>query len=83
MKNLIAGLCLMLAMSPLALAQQDTGARGTDTAVKSEKRAKAKKPPTPKQLAHQQRMKDCSKKAADQNLKGADRRQFMKTCLKG
>lgn len=83
MKNLIAGLCLMVAMSPLALAQQETGAGGADTAVKSEKRVKAKKPPTPKQLAHQQRMKDCSRKASDQKLKGADRRQFMKVCLKG
>lgn len=80
MKNLIAGLCLVLAMSPLALAQQ-MGTEGGEP-VKSEKRVKAKKPPTAKQLAHQQKMKDCSRKAADQKLKGPDRRQFMKTCLK-
>jgi hypothetical protein len=81
MKNLIAGLCLVLAMSPMALAQQ-MGASGGEP-VTSEKRAKAKKPLTEKQLAHQQKMKDCSRKAADQKLKGPDRKQFMKTCLKG
>jgi len=83
MKNLIAALCLMLAISPLAMAQQKAGSGGPESTVKSEKRIKAKRPPTPKQLAHQQRMKDCSRKASDQKLKGADRRQFMKTCLKG
>lgn len=82
MKKLIAGLCLMIAFSPLALAQGTESAGGMDSTVKSEKRAKARKPPTPKQLAHQQRMKDCSQKASRQKLKGADRRQFMKTCLK-
>lgn len=81
MKNLIAGVCLVLAMSPVALAQQ-TGASAGE-AVKSEKPVKAKKPLTAKQLAHQQKMKDCSKKAADQKLTGPDRRQFMKSCLKG
>jgi hypothetical protein len=81
MRNLIAGLCLMLAMSPLALAQEK--ATGGGEPVKSEKRVKAKKPLTAKQLAHQQKMKDCSRKAADQKLKGPDRREFMKTCLKG
>jgi len=82
MKKLIAGLCLMIAFSPLAVAQGKADVGYTDSSVKSDKRVKAKKPPTPKQLAHQQRMKDCSKKASRQKLKGADRRQFMKTCLK-
>ena len=81
MKNLIAGLCLVLAMSPVALAQQKGASSGDP--VKSEKRVKAQKPPTAKQLAHQQKMKDCSRKASDQKLKGPDRRQFMRTCLKG
>ena len=82
MKKLIAGLCLMIAFSPLAVAQEKADVGYADSSVKSDKRVKAKKPPTPKQLAHQQRMKDCSKKASAQKLKGADRRQFMKTCLK-
>ena len=82
MKKLIAGLCLMVAFSPLVLAQGAAGIGSVDSTVKSEKRVKAKKPPTAKQLAHQQRMKDCSQKASRQKLKGADRRQFMKTCLK-
>ena len=83
MKNLTVGLCLMTAFLPLALAQQNAKIDGAHPAVKAEKRVKVRKPPTPKQLAHQQRMKDCSRKAADQRLKGPDRRQFMKTCLKG
>ena len=83
MKELIALLCLVLATSsPLAFAREE-GTDGKSSAVKSEKRVKARKPPTEKQLAHQQRMKDCSRKAAHQKLKGDDRRQFMKACLKG
>ncbi len=83
MKELIAMLCLVLATSsPLAFAQeQDSG--GKQGAVKSEKRAKSRKPPTEKQLAHQQRMKDCSRKASHQKLKGDERKQFMRACLKG
>jgi len=82
MKNLIAGLCLVLAMSPLALAQQK-GTGGGKAAVTAEKRVSTKKPLTEKQVAQRQKMKDCSRKAARQKLKGDDRRQFIKTCLKG
>jgi hypothetical protein len=83
MKELIAMLCLVLATSsPFAFAQEQGKGR-VDNAVKAEKRVKTRKPPTEKQLAHQQRMKDCSRKAAGQKLKGNDRKQFMKTCLKG
>lgn len=39
----------------------------------------AKKPAT----AQQQRMKDCNKDAKAKALKGADRKSFMSTCLKG
>lgn len=82
MKELIAMLCLVLATSPIAFAQEKAG-DGAENAVKAEKRVKTRKPPTEKQLAHQQRMRDCSRKAADQKLKGNDRKQFMKICLKG
>lgn len=82
MKKLIAGLCLVLATSPLAMAQQKEAGSG-DAAVKAEKRVKTKKPPTEKQLAHRQKMKVCSGKAAERKLKGDVRKQFMKTCLKG
>jgi hypothetical protein len=82
MKELIAMLCLVLATSPFAFAQEQ-GKGGAENAVKVEKRVKTKKPPTEKQLAHQQKMKNCSRKAADQKLKGSERKQFMKTCLKG
>lgn len=82
MKELIAALCLVLVTSPFALAQA-RGTSGVETAEKAEKRVKTRKPPTEKQLAHRQKMKDCSRKAADQKLKGDDRKRFMKTCLKG
>lgn len=36
-----------------------------------------------KQLAQQQRMKDCSADAKEKALKGPDRKAFMKTCLSG
>jgi hypothetical protein len=82
MRELIAVMCLVLATSPFAFAQE-RGSSGVETAVKAEKRVKTRKPPTEKQLAHRQKMKDCSRKAADQQLKGNERKQFMKTCLKG
>ena len=76
MNKLIAGLCcLMLAASPLALAQ--------DKSKGDEKKAAAKKEPSERQKAHQQRMKDCSKQAGDKQLKGDDRKKFMSGCLKG
>lgn len=82
MRELIAVLCLVLATSPFAVAQE-RGKSDVDTAVKAEKRVKTRKPPTEKQLAHRQKMKDCSRKAGDQKLKGNERKHFMKTCLKG
>ena len=36
-----------------------------------------------KQLAQQQRMKDCSADAKQRQLKGDDRKALMKTCLSG
>ena len=76
MNKLIAGLCcLMLAASPLALAQEKGKGDG--------KAAATKKEPSEKQLAHQQRMKDCSAKASDKKMKGDERKSFMSACLKG
>jgi len=77
MNKLIAGLCcLMLAVSPLALAQDKSK-------VDEKKAATAKKEPSEKQLAHQQKMKDCSKEAGDKKLKDDERKGFMSSCLKG
>jgi len=36
-----------------------------------------------KQLAQQQRMKDCSAQAKEKGLKGEDRKAHMKECLSG
>ena len=40
------------------------------------------KKPSDKQLAQQQRMKDCNAQAKTQSLKGDARKTFMSTCLK-
>lgn len=42
---------------------------------------KAKKEPSAKQKAQQERMKDCNAKASEK--KGDDRKKFMSSCLKG
>jgi hypothetical protein len=81
MSKLIAAICcLMLAGAPLALAQD----KSTSDEKKSARGVeKSKKEPSEKQRAHQQRMKDCSKQAASQKLKGEERKKFMSGCLKG
>lgn len=38
---------------------------------------------SPKQLAQQQKMKDCNAAAKTKELKGTERKAFMKTCLSG
>ena len=44
---------------------------------------KAKKEPSEKQKAQQERMKDCNTQAADKKMKGDERKGFMSSCLKG
>ena len=44
---------------------------------------KAKKEPSEKQKAQQERMKGCNKQAADKKMKGDERKGFMSSCLKG
>lgn len=76
MNKLIAGMCCaLLAASPLAVARDKSAGDG--------KQATVKKAPTEKQIAHQKRMKDCSRQARDNQLKGDERKKFMSTCLKG
>ncbi len=59
---------VVLSVAGTALAQDD---------------AKPKKQFSEKQLAQQQRMKDCSAEAKSNSLAGDDRKAFMKTCLSG
>jgi len=67
-KLMMAALCsLMLAVSPLALAQ--------DKAPKKE--------PTEAQKKQQQKMADCNKEAGTKKLEGDARKKFMSTCLSG
>ena len=78
MHKLVAALCFMFALSPFALAQ--------DKGKPDDKKAapvveKAKKAPTEKQKAQQERMQDCNDKARDK--KGDERKKFMSECLKG
>jgi len=65
MKNLIAVLCCALLAVPAFALAQD----------------KAKKEPSEKQKAQQERMKDCNAKMGDK--KGDDRKKAMSSCLKG
>ena len=67
MKKLIAAICLTLATSPLAFAQDKS----------------AKKEPSDKQKAQQERMKGCNDKAGAKDMKGDERKKFMSSCLKG
>ena len=78
MKHLIAAVCFMLAAAP-ALAQDKAKDVEKKAPVAAEK--SAKKAPTEKQKAQQERMKDCTTKAGDR--KGDDRKKFMSSCLKG
>ena len=80
MKKLISVICFMFALSPFAYAQ--------DKAKTDDKKAvpaaeKAKKEPTEKQKAQQERMKDCNAKAKAGDKKGDERKSFMGSCLKG
>lgn len=81
MKKLIATLCFMMATSPVALAQDKAKDAGTKAAPAAEK--SAKKEPSEKQKAQQERMKACSKDASDKKLKGDERKKFMSGCMKG
>jgi hypothetical protein len=42
----------------------------------------AKKEPSEKQKAQQDKMRSCSKEAKDKNMKGDERKGFMKDCMK-
>ena len=44
---------------------------------------KAKKEPSEKQKAQQNKMKDCNKQAGDKKMQGDARKTFMSSCLKG
>ena len=67
MKKLTAMLCSALLVVSSAALAQD----------------KAKKEPTEKQKAQQERMKACNDKAGDKKMKGDERKSFMSACLKG
>jgi len=69
-KGMWAGLLLaVVALNPVLLMAADGD--------------KPKRTYSEKQLAQQQRMKDCSADAKAKSLKGDDRKAFMKTCLSG
>ena len=76
MKKLIAMLCFMFALSPLALAQDKGDPKKASVATE-----KAKKEPTEKQKAQRERMSACADKAGER--KGDERKKFMSSCLKG
>src|SRR5262245_6387827 len=97
MKSLIAAICFMFALSPLALAQPkadekkaappaaakaDEKKAAPPAAAKADEKKAAKKEASEKQKAHREKMKTCSKDANDKKLKGDERKKFMSNCLK-
>jgi uncharacterized protein YdeI (BOF family) len=87
MKKLIAAICFMFALSPLALAQDKGKSDEKKAAPAAEKPAKAaekpaKKEPTEKQKAQQEKMKACSGEASQKKMKGDERKKFMSECMK-
>lgn len=69
MRKLVLAVCLMFALSPLALAQ--------------DKKEAPKKAPTAAQKKQQERMKDCNEQAGAKKLEGDARKKFMSSCLRG
>ena len=76
MKRLIAVMCFMLAAAP-AFAADKSDTKAGVAASKS-----AKKEPTEKQKAQQDKMRACSKEAKDKAMKGDQRKTFMSDCMK-
>lgn len=76
MRHLIAALCFMLAAAPTFAADKGEN-KAAAAATKS-----AKKEPTEKQKAQQDKMRSCSKEAKEKGMKGDARKTFMKDCMK-
>ena len=74
----ISQMCLAL-----GLAMAMASASFAEEAAPKADDSKPKREFSEKQLAQQQRMKDCSAEAKEKTLKGTDRQAFMKTCLSG
>ena len=81
MKSIVLAVLVVLATAPLALAQDKSKDDAKKVAPVAEKSAKAKKEPTEKQKAQQEKMKSCSKDASDKKLKGDERKKFMSGCM--
>ncbi len=86
MKGLILAAAVSLFAANVALAQAPAAtpapAPAAAPAAAPATPAKAKKAPSAKQVAQQNRMKECNKEAKTQKLKGDKRKQFMSECLK-
>jgi len=78
MKKLVSAVALMVALSPLAMAQD----KGKAEDAKAAPPATAKKEPSEKQKAQRDRMKNCRKDADGKKMKGDERSHFMSECMK-
>lgn len=76
MKQLMAVMCFMLAAAPVFAADKPDS-KAPVAASKS-----AKKEPSAKQKAQQDKMRSCSKEAKDKGMKGDQRKTFMSDCMK-
>jgi hypothetical protein len=87
MRALAAVIALMLCSS-VAFGQSNSSAPGAGPSAAAAEKSVAKKgsagkrQPSEKQLAQRARMKSCNADAKQQALKGDQRREFMRSCLK-
>jgi hypothetical protein len=68
MRKLVLAVCLAVASTPFAVAQE---------------KKEAKKEATAAQKKQQARMRDCNEQAGAKKLEGDERKSFMSQCLKG
>ena len=72
MRKIALAVCLALACSPFAVAQD-----------KKDSKDQPKKAPSAAQKKQQARMKDCNEQAGAKKMEGDERKKFMSACLKG
>jgi hypothetical protein len=83
-KLAISTLLAAVSLAPVSAAIADTVAAGASTTVAAPATPAAPaKTVSAKQQAQRDKMKSCNADATSKSLKGADRKTYMSTCLKG
>ena len=77
----LLGLSLSLSFGAAYAADAPVAAASAPAVAASAPAAKPAVAASGKKMAQQEKMKTCNKDAGEKNLKGADRKTFMKDCL--